>query len=226
MMKTTAVIPALNEEKAIGSVVKGLEKLVDEIIVVDDGSQDNTGREAEKAGATVVSHEKNCGVGGALKTGIRKAIELKADVILVTAGDGQLDARYANSLIKPVKEGEYDFVIASRFKGDVKSMPLARYIGNRIFTAFVKIAAGKSVSDASCGYRAFTPKLFDKLELGKYSDDYRMEVEFLLDVLSEKSFKVKEIPIHAIYGGENDSKMRIWKDWPLMSWPVIKKIFS
>src|SRR4030042_2438817 len=114
-MKLIAIIPAYNEEKPIGEVVQGVKKYTENIIVIDDGSEDKTSEIAQKRGAKVYRHFINRGLGGALGTGIKTALISGADIIVTLDADGQHDTAEIPRIIKPIIDGKADVVIGSRF---------------------------------------------------------------------------------------------------------------
>lgn len=128
-MELTVVIPAYNEEKTIASVIAGVRRYVDNVIVIDDGSADSTLEIAQKSGVKVYRHFINRGLGGALGTGIRAALSAGADIIVTLDADGQHDPAEIPFLLKPIMESEADIVIGSRFL-KTQPMPLFRRMGN------------------------------------------------------------------------------------------------
>ena len=159
-MKLVVMIPAYNEEETIGSVIREIPRdccdLV-EVLVINDGSTDNTVEEARKAGADrIVSFKKNRGLAPAFRAGLETALEMGADIIVNTDGDGQYNGKQISDLIKPILDGKADFVLGSRTKGRIEYMPLQKRIGNRIATFVTRHVTGLPVSDAQSGFRAFT----------------------------------------------------------------------
>lgn len=192
------IIPCFNEEKTIGEVVSsipgtiaGIEKI--DIVVIDDGSTDQTVAEAIKSGAKVVSHPKNMGVGAAFQTGIQQALSMGADVMVNLDGDGQFNARDIPKLLEPIVEGRADFVTASRFKDShlVPTMPWIKKWGNRRMSSLISMLAGQKFYDVSCGFRAYSSEaLFHLNLLGKFT--YTQET--FLD-LAYKGLKIVEVPL-------------------------------
>ena len=197
-MKLIVIIPAYNEEKTIGTVIKSIPNKINgitklEIIVVDDGGKDRTPEIARKSGALVVSHSTNKGVGAAFQTGIDKAIELKADIILNMDADGQFNPLDIPKLIQPIIAGTADMVTASRFKDKnlVPIMPLHKKIGNRLFSNLTSFLVGQKFYDTQCGFRAYSKKAALNLNLfGKFT--YTQEA--FID-LASKDIKIVEIPL-------------------------------
>ena len=194
-MKTVAIIPAFNEEKTIGEVVSKSKKYADEIIVIDDGSRDKTSKIAKESGARVYRHLINRGLGGALSTGIKVALLSGADIILTLDADGQHDTEEIPQIIKPIIDGEADFVIGSRFLTP-QPMPLFRRLGIPFFNIVAFILFGIRGTDTLCGMRAFNKKMAQVLEI--QSNGMEAVLEMLKKAQINK-FIVKEVPIKAIY---------------------------
>lgn len=195
-MKLTAIIPAFNEEKTLGGVILKLKKYVDQIIIIDDGSQDNTSRVAQESGATVYRHLINRGLGGALGTGIEAALLNDADIVVTLDADEQHDPAEIPQLIKPILEGEADAVIGSRFLVSQK-MPLFRKLGIPFFNIFTFLLFGIKTTDSQSGMRAFNKKAAALLKI--YA---RGVLEASPEILGQIQFhrlRMKEVPIRAIY---------------------------
>ncbi|MEM5778151.1 MAG: glycosyltransferase family 2 protein [Candidatus Aenigmatarchaeota archaeon] len=189
-MKAIAVIPAFNEEKRITTVLKKTKKYVNKIIVVDDGSIDNTSKIAKKAGAEVIRYESNQGVGYATKVGLKKAISFKPDIIVFLDADGQHNPKYIPYFIEAIKKGA-DYVCGKR---DLSKYPFNRKIGNFGLTLLSNLLCPTGIIDTECGYRALSLKAAKKLELK--AKGYEREMEFVYNVWKNK-FKVKQIKLEA-----------------------------
>ena len=198
--KVIAVIPAYNESKYIFNVVKGAKKHVDQVIVVDDASSDNTGLLAKKAGALVLRHPINLGLGGTLKTGCDAAILLNANIIVTLDGDGQHDPNEIGFLIAHLKNNDLDAVFGQREFNN--NMPFVKKIGNRLFHRFSKHIFGIKVRDTQTGFRAFTSEAYKKMRWK--SSDYAVASEMLINAekhnLKYAPFKVETI-YHDDYKG-------------------------
>jgi len=205
VMKIIAVIPAYNEEKFIGDVIKRTLKYIDKVIVVDDCSRDNTFKVARKAGAEVIRHKVNRGKWAALKTGFRKALEdEEVEIIIQLDGDGQHDPDEIPSFINAIKNA--DVVIGKRiYRG---KMPLIRKFSNFITTFLLRKMFGVNVSDSQCGYRAYRRKVLEKLNFK--STGFEGETETLI-LIHRLGFKIIETPIKTIYG-EEKSKVKTLRD--------------
>ncbi len=201
-MKLIIVIPAYNETKTIEFVlaripfdIPGIREK--EVIVINDGSIDGTEKVAQKAGAIVVSHSENRGLGKAFATGVEEALLRQGDVMVVLDADNQFDAHDIPRLIQPIAEGAADFVSASRFTQEsfVSRIPVYRVIGNKFMTLFLNVVSGNHFSDVSCGFRAYSREALLHLNLfGNFT--YTQEV--LLN-LHFKGLRLKEIPVKVMY---------------------------
>lgn len=192
------VIPAYNEEKTVGGVVKGLKAAgFDNVLVVDDGSRDNTAGVARAAGAITVNHVINRGLGGALGTGIQAALRLNAKYIVTCDADGQHACEDVEKVALALKEGGTDAAIGSRMLMP-KGMPLHRKIGNFGLNVATFLLFGVWVTDSQSGLRGFTRDAAAKLRL----DANRMEVssEIIYEIRRNR-LRLKEVPVQAIYTG-------------------------
>ncbi|OYT26497.1 MAG: hypothetical protein B6U97_03710 [Candidatus Altiarchaeales archaeon ex4484_96] len=167
--KIAVVVPAYNEKKLIRRVLDTIPFFVDWIIVVDDASTDDTGRVAEfspDSRVTVIRHEVNRGVGGAIITGHKKALKLGADISVVMAGDAQMNPKFLPNLIDPLIEEAYDYTKGNRFltNESVHEMPKTRVLGNIMLTFFTKLASGYwNIFDPQNGYTAIKANILKNL---------------------------------------------------------------
>ncbi|MBI4019336.1 MAG: glycosyltransferase family 2 protein [Candidatus Aenigmarchaeota archaeon] len=183
-----AVMPAYNEEKTVFSAVQRTKSFVDKIIVVDDASFDATASLARKAGATVVSHEQNRGLGSALRTGFSKALSMKADIIITIDADGQHDPADIPKLIEKIKQG-YGFVLGRR---DLSKYPFIKKFGNLFLNAATNFISGTSLKDTESGSRAFSADSLKKLRL--IAERYEIAVEIIFEV-GRNNIKYTNVPI-------------------------------
>ena len=196
-MKTIAVIPAYNEEIAIGSVVLKTIPHVNDVFVVDDGSCDATAVIAEAAGATVVRHERNGGYGAALKTCIGIGKESDADVMVILDADGQHDPNDIVRLIDPIRNNEADIVIGSRFIGNAENnIPAYRKAGMKIIDMVANRGMVDKVSDSQSGFRAYSKKAIASVEINE--NGMGGGAEILIDA-SSKKLRMVEVPISVRY---------------------------
>ena len=193
--RLTAIIPAYNEQVSIGSMVLNTRKYVDRVIVVDDGSTDNTAEIAVLAGAELVKHETNMGKGKALKSGF-KAVE-GAEIILTCDGDGQHKAVDIPKVLKPIIDGEADVVIGSRYiHGDEKDTPTYRRVGQNVLDKATNINAKTNVTDSQSGFRAFAGHTLSAFKFRE--SGYGIESEMITEA-SNAGFRIKEVEIGVRY---------------------------
>ena len=204
--KVCVVIPAYNEEILIGGVLEAMPDYIDGVIVVDDGSSDNTAKIAKEKGAFTVSHTRNKGVGAAFQTGIKKALELSADIAVNIDADGQFDPNDITKLIQHIEDGSTDFVTASRFKEPAyyPEMTKAKFIGNKLMSFLISKLCGKRFYDVSCGFRAYSRDTLLKLNL---FGDFTYTQETFLDLVF-KGVTMMEIPIK-VRGVRKEGKSRV-----------------
>jgi len=190
-----AVIPAYNEAARIGPVVEDALRHVECVIVIDDGSTDETGKVATKAGATVITHMENGGAGAATMTGIEAARRMGATVVITLDADGQHDAGDIPRLLEPIEQNKADIVFANRF-GQKNHIPFIRRIFNAIGNLLTFTVTGKWVQDSQSGFKAFGPKALAQVEL-------RMRgFEFCTEIVREAvqhQWRIAEIPTKVIY---------------------------
>ncbi len=196
MEKRVIVIPAYNEEKTIGDTVRGALHAADRVLVVDDGSSDRTSEIASAAGAVVVRHAVNRGLGGALGTGIEGALRLGADAVVTMDADGQHRAEDAKAAFERLAEGDVDFVIGSRMLEGKGNMPARRRFAQLLGNALTYVLFRKWVSDSQSGLRGMTRHAAERIRIRSS----RMEVssEFVKEIV-DKKLRLAEIPIEAIY---------------------------
>jgi len=196
-MKIIVTIPAYNEEKSIGILIKKIKNVMSkvkhnyQILVVDDGSKDNTASNARKAGAVVYSHPKNYGLAETFKTEIAKSLELKPDVIVHIDADMQYQPKEIPKLLEEIKNG-YDLVLGSRFKGKIEEMPWIKRFGNIAFSKVVSQITSLQISDAQTGFRAFTRKVAESIPI---TSNHTYTQEQIIRAVKQK-LKIKEVPIY------------------------------
>tara|TARA_B100001248_G_C27365646_1_gene448864 strand:+ start:483 stop:1334 length:852 start_codon:yes stop_codon:yes gene_type:complete len=220
------VIPVFNEEKNIGNVIKNVLPNCDKIIVVNDASTDNSIEVIEKfsnENVLIISNNKNLGIGGATKVGIKKAIEIGAKYIVKFDGDGQHSADDIPKFINKLEHNNFDYVKGNRFKTSVSEMPIVKLLGNLISTNLQKIITGNyRLSDPNNGFIAFNSYIFEKIDYKYLREDYFFENSFLLNLIIYK-YKIDEVPIKTIYADEKSSIPLVLGSIKLI--PVFLKLF-
>ena len=195
-MKVIVVIPAYNEGARIVEVVKSVRRVVQDydILVVNDGSKDNTAAAAEGAGATVVSHPFNMGYGVTIQTGYKYAYAKGYDFLAQIDGDGQHDPSYIPDLLGPVIAGETDFTIGSRFMEAESYEPsLARKAGMALFRKMVSWITGVRITDSTSGYQAFNREVIRFFTTEVFPVDYP-DADMLI-TLHLAGFRIMELPV-------------------------------
>jgi glycosyltransferase involved in cell wall biosynthesis len=192
--KVIAAFPAYNEEKYIGSLVLKTRQLVDEVIVVDDGSSDQTGEIARLAGATVIRHDGNKGKGAAIQTILAEAKRIAPDVLVLLDADSQHNPEEIPRLIQPIGEGS-DLVIGSRAL-QRRKIPFYRRIGQKVLLHSTELLSGQALTDSESGFRALSPRAIAELKLSQ--SGFAIETE-MIAVAAKKGLKITEVPISAIY---------------------------
>jgi len=196
-------IPAYNEEKTIGDMVKRSLQYSDKVIVVDDGSSDDTASVAKQNGATVISHQKNQGYGAAVITLFDRARQENADILTIIDGDGQHDPGQIPLLVNTLQENNVDVVIGSRFLDDTSGTPGYRKRGIKIITSAANFGADFKVSDAQSGFRAYSKRAIDSIHPTETGMSVSTEI---LMKISNKGLSVAEVPITVSYNGETSTE--------------------
>ncbi len=191
-----AVIAAFNEEKKISKVIRQVAKHVNHIIVVDDGSVDNTALKAKYKKVTILRHIINLGQGAALQTGFEYARILKPDVVITYDADGQFEASDINKFVKPIVKRKADVVLGSRFLGKALSMPQSRLIILKLGILFTRFFSNIRLTDTHNGFRAFSGEAINKIELKHNRWAHPSEIIYQI---SKNKFRVKEVPITVRY---------------------------
>ncbi|MCD5401612.1 glycosyltransferase family 2 protein [candidate division NPL-UPA2 bacterium] len=214
-MKIGVLIPAYNEEGTIFSLVRGLlalsaggQGLVEEVVIIDDGSTDNTREEAKRAGAQVISHPENRGKGAALKTGFRYALQKGFEAIITMDGDGQHDGTEIPAFLGKAQEKEAHIIIGNRM-GNVGNMPFVRLWTNRITSWIISALTHQKIDDSQSGYRLIRKKVLQNINL--VTSYFDAESELLIKA-SQRGYRIVSIPIRTIYKDKFVSKIKPLKD--------------
>ena len=228
--RVAVVVPAFDEERLIGTTLSGIPDFVDRILVIDDASRDGTAERARASGdprVEVVSHERNQGVGAAILTGYRRALEEGIDVTCVMAGDNQMDPADLEAIAGPVARGEVDYAKANRlFTGRAwELMPHTRYLGNAVLSLLTKIASGYwHVADSQSGYTAIGRSTLELLDLDRIYPRYGFPNDMLVH-LNVVNARVRDVPSRPVYGVGETSDIRLRRVIPAISWLLTKAFF-
>ena len=203
-MKVTIGIPAFNEEKNIAKMIVKLKKIYDEIIVCNDGSTDLTGEIAENLGAIVINHKQNLGYGAGINSIIKKSKEIDTDILVTFDADGQHKVEDVKKVIEPIKNGDADLVIGSRFLSKTKEkIPEYRKIGINIITKVTNAGLKKKITDSQSGFRAYSKDLISKLDISDMGMGISTEILIKTNSLG---FRIAEIPITILYEGKTSTQ--------------------
>ncbi|MFH0979287.1 MAG: glycosyltransferase family 2 protein [Candidatus Woesearchaeota archaeon] len=225
-MKLVVTIPAFNEEQTIGKVIREIKESLGktpysfQILVVDDGSTDDTAKISKAAGAIVVSHPKNYGLAESFRTEVKTCIEMHADVIVHIDADGQYRPQEIPKLVKEIEHG-YDLVLGSRFLGKIESMPLVKRLGNIAFSKVISNIAGLKITDAQTGFRAFKIAVAENIRL---ISDHTYTQEQIIRSVRHK-FKVKEVPVYFAKRKDKSRLMRSPFEYAIKAWINIFRIY-
>jgi glycosyltransferase involved in cell wall biosynthesis len=194
--KLVVVMPAYNAEKTLRQTYHELpHEYIDEIILVDDASQDSTTEISSELGIRTIIHRENMGYGANQKTCYREAMRLGADIVVMIHPDYQYSPKLVTAMASMIASGHYDIVLGSRILGRgalAGGMPLYKYIGNRFLTLVENLALGVKLSEFHTGYRAFSRRVLELLPIGKNSDHFVFDNEMLAQAVYF-GFKIGEI---------------------------------
>lgn len=199
---TIAIIPAYNEEKNISIVIEKCKKYVDKIMVIDDGSTDNTAAIARESGADTIINKENIGKTDSLKRGFKKGLEEGAEIFMLLDADGQHNPQEIPLFIDKIKEG-YDLVIGAR-KFQPKFMPFIRIFANTTSSYLVSLISGIRIKDSQSGYRAVKREIIERISIT--STRYQSDTEMIVKA-AKCGFKIGFVPISTIYHPEARSKI-------------------
>jgi glycosyltransferase involved in cell wall biosynthesis len=191
-----AVIPAHNEDRFIAGVVLKARRYVGHVLVVDDGSTDETAWIAESAGAEVIRQPRNMGKAAALNTGLAIARQRAAAAVILIDGDGQQDPNDMPKLLAPILAGEADIVIGSRFMGVESNTPRWRVFGQQALTAVTNAASGVALTDSQSGYRALSARALAHMVFKAPGFSVESEMQF---IIKEHALTAREVPIIVNY---------------------------
>ena len=208
-MKLLIYMPALNEEKDIEGVIRDLPKRVDgieeiKVLVVDDGSTDNTAKIAKGSGADIVSHNINKGVGKAFQSAVTYALDNKVDILVSIDSDRQFNSKQIPDIIQPILKDKADMVTGNRFSnGMPKNMSKSKYWGNKQMSRLISLISKQKFVDVSCGFRAYNKEALMRLNL---LGTFTYTQETILDMVY-KGLRVVEFPVDIKYFKERKSRV-------------------
>ncbi len=224
------VVPCYNEELLIGTVIETMPGLVDRIFVVDDRSTDATADKARRYAAeqperiTVIEHDVNQGVGGAIATGYKAALAERFDITVVMAGDAQMDPDDLPHVVAPVARGECDYAKGNRlFRGDAwQLIPRVRYLGNSMISLLTKIASGYwHVADSQSGYTAIGLVALERIDWDHMFKRYGQPNDLLVR-LNIYNFKVRDVNVKPVYGIGEESGVKPIRMIPKLAWLLFR----
>jgi glycosyltransferase involved in cell wall biosynthesis len=206
--KITVVMPAYNAEKTLKKTVDELPDVVDEIILVDDKSKDNTVLKAKKLGLKTIEHDRNLGYGGNQKTCYKTALETGSDIVVMVHPDYQYSPRLVGAIASMIASGHYDVVLGSRILGDQQSrrdaMPKWRYFANRFLTLIQNMFLGYKLTEYHTGFRAFSKKSLNNIDYSKNSNNFLFDNELLAQAIFF-GYKIGEISCPTRYTKDSSS---------------------
>jgi glycosyltransferase involved in cell wall biosynthesis len=220
-LKTSVLvlIPAYDEEDRIGSVVDNIKRhdALRDVLVVDDGSSDETRSRAAASGAKVISHPFNLGYGAALQTGYRYALAKGYDLLIQMDGDGQHDPSSLFDLLLPIRRGEADVAIGSRFLHceehgsglPAYEAPLFRKLGMRLFGTIASLLIRQRVTDPTSGYQAMNRRVLEWVSTDRFPFDYP-DADVII-MLHRAGFRIREVPVHMFCDPQKKSMHSGWK---------------
>ncbi len=225
--RVAVVVPAFDEERLVGETLAGIPDFVDRVFVVDDASRDGTAARARAGGdprVEVLRHDSNAGVGAAVVTGYRRALEEEFDVMCVMNADNQMDPAELRALVEPVARGEVEYAKANRLvSGEAwEVIPRTRYLGNAVLSLLTKIASGYwHVADSQAGYTALSLDALRRLDLGRLYPRYGFPNDMLVH-LNVQNARVRDIPSRPIYDVGEQSGIKLRAVVPRISWLLFK----
>jgi glycosyltransferase involved in cell wall biosynthesis len=206
--KVIVVLPAYNAARTLKRTVAEIPEWVDEIILTDDASSDNTVEVARNLGIKhIIQHEQNKGYGGNQKSCYNKALELGGDIVIMLHPDYQYTPKLIPSMVNIIEQELYDVVLGSRILGNGAlkgGMPWYKYVANRLLTLFQNILTGQKLSEYHTGYRAFSRKALESIDYNSNSDDFIFDNQ-MLSQLIYKDFGIAEVTCPTKYFAEASS---------------------
>jgi glycosyltransferase involved in cell wall biosynthesis len=199
-LKVLAGMPAYNESKYIGSLILNTKQFVNEVVIIDDGSTDDTSKIASLAGATVIRHPQNQGYGAAILSIFDEARKRDPDVLIILDADSQHNPQEIPNIIQPILNG-FDVVIGTREK-QAEKIPFYRRVGQKVISSSVNILSAEHLSDSECGFRAFSRKAIATLDLKEIG--MAISAETVAEA-SRKNLKITQVPVSVTYGKDSST---------------------
>lgn len=208
-LKVIVVLPAYNAEKTLKKTVEEIPSdFVNEIVLVDDGSQDRTIELAKQLGLFVFQHDKNLGYGANQKTCYKLALERGADIVVMLHPDYQYDPKLIKYFVEFITDGYFDVMLGSRIRSRRESlaggMPEFKYFSNRFLSFWQNIVTGQNLSEWHTGMRAYRREVLEKIEWQKNSNDFVFDAQTLFQIVAQ-GFRIGEIPVPVRYFPEASS---------------------
>jgi len=201
-LKTAAIIPAYREERHISDVVRRTRQQLDHVVVIDDGSSDNTARCARDAGAEVIVHSQNRGKGEAIKTGLRHWLDRQFIHVIILDSDGQhLPEEIDRFIAAAAQAGDHSFFLGNRMNNLI-GMPFVRRVVNRYMSNRISRICRQEIPDTQCGFRMLDRQLIPELLEGGNRFDYETE---MLIIASRKGYRIESVTITTVYSDEVSS---------------------
>jgi glycosyltransferase involved in cell wall biosynthesis len=197
-MRICVVIPTHNEARTINYLVRRVREQGLDVLVIDDGSSDDTSKEAQMAGATLIRHITNKGKGFSLREGFDFVLKNKYDAVLTIDGDGQHDPANIKDFIAVMRHYKAAIIIGNRMQ-KTKNMPFVRFLTNKFMSFIISRICRQAIPDSQCGFRLISADVLNNLELS--TDNFEIESEVLIKA-SRKNYQIKSVPIKTIYKGE------------------------
>lgn len=205
--KVTVVMPAYNASLTLKRVINKIPNFVDETVVVDDCSDDNTFNIAKELGVKLIKHPRNMGYGAAQKSGYREALKGDAQIIVLLHPDGQHDPREVPKFLEALSSAH--IVLGSRMKTAIRGgMPPYKFVANRILTALENLSLGLNLSEYHCGYRAFSREFLEKVDFESLSNGFIFDQQIIFRG-KMRGFEPVEVPVRTIYS-EESSHLSFW----------------
>ena len=203
-------LPAFNEEDAVADCINRVPDTVCglnvDCLIIDDGSTDGTAIEAKQAGAEVISLETNQGLGAAVRVGLSEGVKRKSSAVIFADADGEYPPEELENLVNPIIQGKADYVVGSRFLGDIEFMRPHRRFGNHVLTKILSLIARRKITDGQSGYRAFSPRAAASAEV---IHDFNYAQIITLDLLA-KGYIYLEVPISYHFRTTGESFIKLF----------------